>query len=122
MAYTKHGHHIPGTQQDALPPIRARCGGLTLCNQCQSDVHAHFAPNIEIHKTPNHIEERFGYRRHSETTGPTHATVRQLFKELAYQLDAILPEGRNKSVTFTELETAQSWATKAVSQLDPVVL
>lgn len=40
MAYTSHGHHIPNTQKDALPPIRARCGAISFCKVCKKEAEA----------------------------------------------------------------------------------
>lgn len=39
MAYTGHGHHIPGTQQGTgtIGEI-VQCGGVTLCPRCKSEV------------------------------------------------------------------------------------
>ena len=35
MAYTTHGHHIPGTiLEGPEPSLRARCGGPGLCKVC----------------------------------------------------------------------------------------
>ena len=39
MAFTKHGHHIPGTDMDNKPLDRARCGGVGLCHACNSEVN-----------------------------------------------------------------------------------
>lgn len=40
MAYTTHGHHIPGTRtilSDGLPHPVARCGGVKICEQCKKE-------------------------------------------------------------------------------------
>jgi hypothetical protein len=40
MAYTKHGHHIPGTLKGegvTKAPAPKRCGGMTLCAECKQD-------------------------------------------------------------------------------------
>lgn len=67
------------------------------------------------------LKERFGYRRHSEVTGPVYAEARQKFFELAQWLDEHLPQSRAKSVTLTELETVAMWTNKAISERDPLV-
>lgn len=69
---------------------------------------------------PEEIENRFGHHPAS-IEGPNpreraHQEIRLLFKELAFELDTLLPEGRGKSVMFTELETASMWAHKALAQ------
>lgn len=38
MAYTLHGHHIPGTSYENPPADRARCNGPGLCPVCSADV------------------------------------------------------------------------------------
>lgn len=38
MAFTRHGHHIPGTIRDKYEPPRARCGGPSVCSDCALDV------------------------------------------------------------------------------------
>lgn len=44
------------------------------------------------------------------------ARVRAEFEELAHNLNHVLPEGRAKSVSMTELETASMWAQKAIAE------
>lgn len=38
MAYTRHGHHIPGSPHHIVPRLAARCGGPKICFQCAMDV------------------------------------------------------------------------------------
>jgi hypothetical protein len=35
MAYTIHGHYIPGSDPSDIPPQAARCGGVEKCTQCR---------------------------------------------------------------------------------------
>jgi len=42
--YTSHGHHIPGTPADPIPPVKARCGGPKLCAPCAQEA-AIYAPS-----------------------------------------------------------------------------
>ena len=39
MAWTRHGHHIPGSElsEHDLPSLRMRCGGPGLCNDCSKE-------------------------------------------------------------------------------------
>jgi hypothetical protein len=38
MAYTRHGHHIPGTiEGDITVEGIARCGGVKICPSCKSE-------------------------------------------------------------------------------------
>lgn len=44
MAYTKHGHHIPGTNRgEGVTKIKevVSCGGVKLCPFCRTDVAEH---------------------------------------------------------------------------------
>lgn len=74
---------------------------------------------------PEEVEHRFGFHKATiegeNATLPRHRELRKLFKELGNTLDHLLPEGRAKAVTFTELETASMWAHKAVAEEAPVV-
>ena len=47
MAYTKHGHHIPGSPVEVLPESKAvyRCGGIGLCDICKKDVFEYESTN-----------------------------------------------------------------------------
>lgn len=37
MAYTSHGHHIPGTAFGVPPDLRASCGGNRICLVCATE-------------------------------------------------------------------------------------
>lgn len=71
------------------------------------------------------IEHRFGFHKATieghNATLPKHRDVRILFREFAAQLDAIAPEGRAKSIAFTNLETASMWFHKAIAETAPAV-
>lgn len=47
MTYTRHGHHIPGTERtDELGQIeKARCGGVAICTVCQQDAARQYLPD-----------------------------------------------------------------------------
>lgn len=52
MAYTTHGHQIPGTTtilSDGLPRPVARCGGVKICTQCKKE--SQFAQEKLIYRT-----------------------------------------------------------------------
>jgi hypothetical protein len=70
------------------------------------------------------IEHRFGFHKATvegaEATLPKHANLRAEFKNFASKLETLLPDGRAKSVMFTELENASMWAHKAVAELAPL--
>lgn len=75
--------------------------------------------------SPEEIEHRFGFHKATiegpNATLPKHRDVRILFREFAEEIDAILPDGRAKSVAFTELENASMWAHKSIAELAPVI-
>jgi hypothetical protein len=74
---------------------------------------------------PEEIEHRFGFHKATvegeNATLPKHRDVRILFREFAEKLDGILPDGRAKSVMFTNLEDASMWSHKAIAERAPVV-
>lgn len=44
MAFTRHGHHIPGSPSDEdKPEQETPCGGIVMCRICASDVDAFVA-------------------------------------------------------------------------------
>lgn len=70
------------------------------------------------------IENRFGHHK-ATIEGPnpsaeTHAVLRQLFKTMARKLDKTLPDGREKSIALTELESTSMWAHKALAKNQPL--
>lgn len=71
------------------------------------------------------IENRFGFHKGTiegpNATAPQHGQVRAEFREFGEFLDEFLPDGRAKSVMFTELESASMWAHKAIAEQAPVV-
>ena len=44
--------------------------------------------------------------------------IRNVVKQLAYVIDNVCPDGREKSLAFTRLEEAVMWANKSVSRMD----
>lgn len=71
------------------------------------------------------IEHRFGFHKATiegpNATLPKHRDLRILFRKFAEEIDAILPDGRAKSVAFTNLEDASMWSHKAVAELAPSI-
>jgi hypothetical protein len=71
------------------------------------------------------IENKFGFHKATvegeNATLPRHRDLRLKFREFAEFLDTLLPEGRAKTVAFTELETASMWAHKAIAETAPAV-
>jgi hypothetical protein len=71
------------------------------------------------------IEHRFGFHKAivegANATLPTHRNLRLMFRDFAEYLDSTLPEGRAKTVVFTELETVSMWSHKAVAETAPLL-
>jgi hypothetical protein len=74
---------------------------------------------------PEQIEHRFGFHKATiegeNATLPLHRDTRLKFREFAEFLDSALPDGRAKSVAFTELENASMWSHKAIAETAPLV-
>lgn len=70
------------------------------------------------------IENRFGFHKGTiegpNATVPRHASLRVKFREFAEMLDEALPDGRAKSMAFTELENASMWCHKSIAEQTPV--
>lgn len=70
------------------------------------------------------IENRFGFHKGTiegkNATAPRHAKLRREFMDFAEHLDEVLPDGRAKSIAFTELETASMWCHKSIAEQAPV--
>jgi hypothetical protein len=63
------------------------------------------------------LRNRFSY--HPATTAPVgnaHEKVRGLCLTLAFRLDDLLPEGREKSLAITNLEQTMMWANAAIAR------
>jgi hypothetical protein len=71
------------------------------------------------------INERFGFHKAAiegpNATGPKHQHLRLAFVALAKELDELVPDGRAKSVAFTELETSAMWFHKAIARTAPLI-
>lgn len=71
------------------------------------------------------IDNRFGFHKGTiegeNATAPKHARLRVKFKLFAEMLDEVLPDGRAKSVAFTELENASMWAHKSIAETAPLI-
>lgn len=71
------------------------------------------------------IENRFGFHKATiegpEATKPVHSQLRRAFKAWAHELNATLPDGREKTFALTHLEEASMWAHKSVARDAPLV-
>jgi hypothetical protein len=68
------------------------------------------------------ILNRFGYHKGTDKTIPTHERVREAYIAFAEFLDGVLPDGRAKSTSFTNLQQSSMWANFAVAELAPLEL
>lgn len=114
---------MPG--QEDLNALRADI------RKAQEETRSRFGsyPDFDLdvdHRTlgDEEIQNRLGFHKGTiegpNASAPRHAYLRVQFMEFMDMLDRVLPNGRAKSVVFTELETTSMWAHKAVAQLAPV--
>lgn len=62
------------------------------------------------------LENNFKYHTPKEGQPEKYTTIREKAKELAYLIDELCPNSREKSVAFTELETAVMWANASIAR------
>ena len=62
------------------------------------------------------IENNFKYHAPKEGQPEKYTAIREKAKELAYLIDELCPNSREKSVAFTQLETAIMWANAAIAR------
>lgn len=74
---------------------------------------------MEQNETVGEIKKTYAYHKPSETGLRKIAKLRQLFSMVHDQIEELVPQSREKSVAFTNLETAAMWAIKAVVCNDP---
>lgn len=65
------------------------------------------------------LKKTYAYHKPSAAGLSKIALLRRAFSELHESIEALAPKSREKSVAFTELETAAMWAIKAVVCNDP---
>lgn len=66
------------------------------------------------------IKNDFGFHPANEVSAPQHAEVRSLCQDLAFKLDDMLPDSREKSLAFTALEEVMHWSNSAIAKQHPV--
>ncbi len=62
------------------------------------------------------IHNRFDFHPATGETGLRHDAVRTAHRDLADEMNASLPEGREKSLCITKLEEAMMWANAAIAR------
>jgi len=62
------------------------------------------------------IENNFTYHAPKEGQPERYTAIRKKAKELAYLIDELCPNSREKSVAVTNLETAVFWANASIAR------
>lgn len=66
--------------------------------------------------TPAQIENNFQYHKPIGDQQERYGELRQKARELAFTIQALCPESREKSVAFTNLEQAVMWANASIAR------
>lgn len=64
----------------------------------------------------NDVTNRFRYHKPDERTAAKHALVRLKCYELACELNDLIPDGREKSLSITHLEEVMYWANASLAR------
>ena len=62
------------------------------------------------------IENNFTYHAPKEGQSKLYEDIRNKAKELAYLIDGICPNGREKSLAFTKLEESVFWTNAGIAR------
>lgn len=62
------------------------------------------------------IEKRFTHHAPDLERALTHGDIRQMYRDFANEIVAMMPDGREKSLAFTALEESSFWAHAAVAR------
>lgn len=62
------------------------------------------------------IENNFSYHAPQEGQAEKYETLRSKAKELAYLIDELCPNSREKSLAMTKLEESNMWANAAIAR------
>lgn len=66
--------------------------------------------------TPEELDTRFTYHAPKPGQPEIYQTLRDKARELAFMIDHVCPESREKALAFTELEAAVFWANAAIAR------
>jgi queuine/archaeosine tRNA-ribosyltransferase len=64
----------------------------------------------------NEIEKRFTYHPPKEGQPEKYTHIRNLARDLAYTIDQLCPDSREKSLALTKLEESVMWANAAIAR------
>lgn len=68
-------------------------------------------------KQPNNdLENRFTYHKPTPEKAEKYPLIRDKAKELAYLIQELTPDGREKSLAITKLEESVMWANAGISR------
>ena len=62
------------------------------------------------------IENNFMYHAPNETQTLKYESLRRYAKDLAYEIQALCPESREKALAMTKLEETVMWANAAIAR------
>ena len=121
MAFTQHGHHIPGSPDTGeMPANVARCGGSSLCISCMRDCSTWYLQNSPtpvvkelFPKNEDHRPADILRYFESKHLPPALAAVSSSFEELAVEIDEYIPNGPEKSVALRKLLESKDAAVRA---------
>lgn len=66
------------------------------------------------------LDNRFMYHKPDDDTALKHQQIRLGCRELADDLNHLLPEGREKSLAITHLEEVMMWSNAALARANPL--
>jgi hypothetical protein len=64
---------------------------------------------------PDEIDRRFTYHPPTLDRDALHKDLRRAFRDLAHTCNAVLPDGREKSLALTQLQDGMMWANAALA-------
>lgn len=64
----------------------------------------------------NQIENNFMYHKPKDGQNEKYEALRSKAKELAYLIDDVCPNSRERSLAFTKLEEAVMWANASIAR------
>lgn len=68
------------------------------------------------HKFNSNIENNFMYHSPKEGQPVKYTAIREKAKELAYLIDELCPDSREKSLAITKLEEVSMWANASIAR------
>lgn len=121
MAFTQHGHHIPGSLDTGEIPLRvARCGGTSLCVPCMREATEWYHKNAPKPLIQDVLTQQGDYQPtpimrffESKHLPPILAAVASTFEDLAEEIDQHIPNGPEKSVALRKLLESKDAAVRA---------